>query len=1024
MISITLNGVKRRLEAQPGEPLSVVLRRSGLVSIRDGCSGEGTCGLCTVILDGRTVNSCLLVAAQVDGREIFTVEYYSRHRTLSVVQSALVDAGVVQCGYCTPAMTLAIEALLKRSPRPSRPEITDALSAVFCRCTGYEQFYQAVDLAVERLADPTFVAPVAPSFRDDTRVVGKPARKVDCAKLARGERAFVEDMVQPGACVLKMMRSPHAHAYIRSIDTREAEQVPGVVYILTHLNCPDIYYNQAGQGFPEPSPYDRKLISEKVRHVGDRVAAIVAETWEAAVEAEQKIRVEYEVLQPVLDVDEAAAPGAPVIHNSRLEYVVGAPEGLDEDNRHADPRDGRIIYQFPIHADPRRNIAASVHGGIGDLEKGFAEADVILEREYASGQVQCTPAEPHVVYTRMDGDRLVIHASTQVPWHLRRIVARIIQADENLIRVIKERVGGGFGAKQDIVLEEVAAYLTWITGRPIFQRFTREEEFVASRTRHVFKIKVRLGAKKDGRLTAIHMDVRANTGPYGSHCLTVPMNACSKSLPLFLCDNMGFHVTTYYSNIAPTGAYQGYGAPKGSFALQLAVAEMARELGMDHLELVEKNRVREGAMLEILRCLGEGREGQPELVMSCGLGPAIERGRELLEWGVKVDSEDEDWKIGKGFAIIQQGSGLPGLDSANAEIKMFSDGTFLLLSGGTDLGTGLDTVSVKFAAETLCVDMEKISIVSADTDFTPFDVGAYASSGTYFSGGASRNAAVAMQKRLLEVAAQMTGEAVEDLHLEYPGRVVGKAKSLTYKEIAHYAETGTGCGQLIAVGHFIADKASFPYGAHFCQVAVNARTGELKVQKYFALQDCGTPVNPELALGQMYGGVLKTIGHSLYEQMLYDRNGRCLNPNFVDYKVPMIQDLPAEFKAELIFTDDPYGPYGSKSISEITCNGAAPCLAEAIHDAVGVWIRSWPFTPEKILAALGRTPGLATRLRGSPVQAWTGLLSVLWLLAVQHHLQEGPVGGEDQVRAVIPVEVSYHQAARGGKGSTVAEARA
>ncbi|MHC9540075.1 MAG: molybdopterin-dependent oxidoreductase Mo/Fe-S-binding subunit [Vulcanimicrobiota bacterium] len=953
-LTITLNGLRRQLHTEPGERVDVLLRREGIISVRDGCNGEGTCGACSIILNGRLVNSCLLISAQIDGSDIITVEYYSKHRTLTAIQSALVDTGVVQCGYCTPAMVLAIESLLKRSPNPDRSEITDALSGVFCRCTGYQQFYQAVRLAVKRLADPGYVCPIAPSFRDDTRVVGKVKRKVDGAKLARGERAFVEDMVAPGACILKMMRSPHAHAYITSIDTSEAEKVPGVVYILTHRNCPDIYYNQAGQGFPEPSPYDRKLISEKVRHVGDRVAAIVAETWEAAAEAEKKITVEYDILTPVLTIDEAAAPDAPLVHNSVLEYVAGAPDNLEADNKRADPRDGRILYQFPIHADPRRNIAASVHGGIGDQEKGFQEADCIIEREYESAQVQCTPVEPHVVYTHMDGDRLVIHASTQVPWHLRRIVARVIQTDENNIRVIKERVGGGFGSKQDIVLEEVAAYLTWITGRPIFQRFTREEEFIASRTRHVMNVRIKLGARKDGRLTAIYMDLKANTGPYGAHCLTVPMNACSKALPLFLCENMAFNVITYYSNIAPTGAYQGYGAPKGSFALQLAVAELARELGIDHLEIIEKNRVREGEMLEILRCLGEGREGKPEKVMSCGLGPALARGRELIQWGERVESDDPDWKIGKGFAMIQQGSGLPGLDSANAEVKMLSDGTFLLLSGGTDLGTGLDTVSVKFVAETLCVDMEKIAIIAADTDITPFDVGAYASSGTYFSGGAAHNAAKAMRDRLIAVAAEITGEKTDDLRLVYPGKVEGSTGSLTFKEIAHYAETGTGCGQLIATGHFTSDKASFPYGAHFCQVAVNVRTGQVKVQKYFALQDCGTPVNPELALGQIYGGVLKTIGHSLYEQMLYDDKGRCINPNFTDYKVPMIQDLPDEFNAELVFTDDPYGPYGAKSVSEIACNGAAPAIAEAIYDAAGVWMRTWPFTPEKILTALGR----------------------------------------------------------------------
>ncbi|MBI5368521.1 MAG: molybdopterin-dependent oxidoreductase Mo/Fe-S-binding subunit [Planctomycetes bacterium] len=954
LIAFTLNGAPRRISAEPGECVLDLLRREGITSVRNGCDGEGACGACAILLDGKPVNSCLLVAAQLEGRTVTTVDALARARALSPVQSALIDAGIVQCGYCTPAMVLALESLLGRTPDPSRAAIRDALSGTFCRCTGYEQVYGAVELARRRRLDPAAAVEDIPEFKNGTRVIGKAARKVDGPKLARGEKAFVEDMVAPGTCVLVMLRSPHAHARIARIDASAARALPGVVYILTHENCPDIYYNQAGQGFPEPSPYDRKLLSAKVRHVGDRVAAVLAESREIAEAAIRLIAVEYEVLTPVLTADAAKAPGAPLIHNSRLEYVVGAPPGLAADNAHADPRDGRIIYQFPIHADPRRNLAASVSGGIGDVERGLAAADVVLEREYSTSQVQCTPVEPHVVYTRMDGDRLIIHASTQVPWHLRRIVARLLGGvSESRIRVIKERVGGGFGAKQDIVLEEVAAYLTWITGRPVFQRFTREEEFIASRTRHVMKIRVRLGAKRDGTLTAVHLDLTANTGPYGSHCLTVPMNACSKALPLFLCDNMGFRVETYYSNIPPTGAYQGYGAPQGSFALQTAVAELAEQLGMDPLALLEKNRVREGAMLEILRCLGEGREGVAQRVSSCGLGPCLERGAAALRWGVREESGDPDVAIGKGVAIIQQGSGLPGLDSANAEIKMLGDGTFVLLAGGADLGTGLDTVAAKMAAETLCTDLEAIAVLSADTDVTPFDKGAYASSGTYFSGAAALNAATAMKARILAVAGEMLGEAPEGLALVHPATVQGKGGSVTYAAIANRTQGGTGCGQLAATGHFTTDKASIPYGAHFCSVAVNRRTGEVKVLKYHALQDCGTPINPELALGQIYGGVLKTIGHSLYEEMVLDGKGRCLNPTLRDYQVPMIHEVPEVFRAELVATDDPFGPFGAKSVSEISCNGAAPAIANAIHDAVGVWLREWPFTPERILRALG-----------------------------------------------------------------------
>jgi putative selenate reductase molybdopterin-binding subunit len=953
--TVTLNGSPRSIEAEACERVKDVLRREGILSVRAGCDGEGTCGSCAVLLDGRLVNTCLLLMGQVAGCDIRTVEGLARPRELSALQTAFIDAGVVQCGFCTPAMLMAIQELLEKVEAPTREQVRDALSGTFCRCTGYEQVYGAVELTRQRRRDPAYRGFIAPEFREDLRHVGKNRRKVDGYQLARGAAAFVEDRVRPGHCHLKILGSPHAHAYITRIDTSRAEALPGVVLVVTHLSCPDVWYNSAGQGFPEPSPYDRKMFGEKVLHVGDRVAAVVAESEEIAREALGLIDVEYEVLPPVLTIDQAKAPGAPVLHHSTVEYVVGAPADLDAYNRGADPRDGRITYQFPIHADPHRNLAASVSGGIGDIDKGFAEAEVVLEREYESAQVQCTPLEPHVVYTRMEADRLVIHASTQVPYHLRRIISRILGVPENRIRVIKERVGGGFGAKQDMVLEEVAAYCTWVTGRDILFRYTREEEFIASRTRHVIRVRVKLGARRDGTLTAMYMDLEANTGPYGGHCLTVPMNACSKSLPLFMCENVLFNVHTYYSNIPPTGAYQGYGAPQGSFAVQLAAAELSDALGIDHLAFLEKNRVRDGSMLEILRCLGEGREGIPQKVFTCGLGPALEQGSRMLEWGTRVESADPDVKIGKGVVIIQQGSGLPGLDMANAAVTMFGDGTFMLLSGGTDLGTGLDTVVVKIAAETLCTNMEDISVIAADTDVTPFDTGAYASSGTYFSGGAARNAALEMKKLLLREAAEMLGEPEENLHLEFPSRVTSRSGCfVTYEQIARRTQSGTGNGQLTASGHFITDKGSFPYGAHFCEVAVDTRTGKVRLRKYYALQDAGTPINPELALGQMYGAVLKTVGHSLYEEMLLDEGGRCLNANFVDYKVPQFGELPDDFQTILIETDDPFGPFGAKSISEISCNGAAPAIAAAIHDAVGVWIRSWPFTPEKVLRALGK----------------------------------------------------------------------
>lgn len=953
-ISFTLNGLKKTVHTEAGENVQALLQRLGIFSVRDSDDHQGFCGSDTIILNGKPVNAGLFIAAQIDGADIKTIESVMKDGKLSAVQSAMVDCGLVQSGYNSPAAALMLTDLLERIPDPSKDDVMDALSPLFSRSAGYQPFFKAVDLAKKRMKDPTYKTEGFTEFREDLREVGKVRRKIDGHQLVAGHKAFVEDMVEPGTCILKMLQSPHAHAYITSIDTTEAEKVEGVVTIITHKNCPDVYYTNAGQGAPEPSPHDRKLFNQKVLYVGDRVAAVVAETEEAADEALKKIKVEYEVLKPVFTWDDAQAPDAPILHKSFVTYGVGAPEDLDEYNKNADPRDGKIHYPFPLRADPHHNLAASVKGGIGDVEQGFKEADVIIDRTFATTQIQCTPTEPHVVFTKMQGDRLVIHASTQVPFHLRRVVAKVLGIPETKIHVIKERVGGGFGSKQDVILEDVAAFATYSTGRPVYYRYTRNQEFNTCSTRKPMRVRVKIGAKKDGTFTAIQMDNEANTGPFGAHALTVPMNACSKNLPLFLCPNMYFTVRIYYSNIMPTGAYQGYGAPKGAFALNSTVAELAEQLGMDQIELMRKNMVHEGAVLEILRCLGEGREGTPALVQSCGLEKALEIGSKMIDWGKEEASDDPDIKIGKGVSIIQQGSGLPGLDHSNAHILMLADGGFSLHSGAADIGTGLDTVMAKVVAEVLEVPLSQVTVMSGDTDHTPFDTGAYASSGTFFSGNAARLAAEDMKQKILQKAAEYLNEPVEDCVLEYPAKVKGKKGEITYAEIAYNTTTGHGSGQLQGIGSFITENHAIPYGANFAEVAVNTRTGEIDVRKFYALLDCGTPINPELAEGQVFGGVLKSIGHSLYEGIVLDKNGKPLNDNLQDYNPPTIYDLPKDFQAPLVFTKDPDGPYGGKSISELATNGAAPALAIAIHNACGVWIREWPFTPEKILKGLGK----------------------------------------------------------------------
>ncbi len=953
-IHCTINRVKREVYGDPTQKVQPFLKRLGYLSVRDSDNGAGFAGSDTILLDGKPAYANLLLVGQIINREITTPEFLAEGGKLSLVQQTMLDVGVVQSAYNSPATALVLTELLEREPNATKEDVVDALAGILNRAMGYQQFFQVVELVKERIKDPNFTTQVAPEFREDLRLVGKAKQKVDGVKLIAGHRAFVEDMVEPGSCVLKMLRSPYAHAMIEDIDTSAAEAMAGVVTVITHKNCPDKMYTSAGQGFPEPSPYDKRMFSKKLYHVGDRVAAVVAETEEIALKAMEAIKVSYKELTPVFTVDQARAENAPILHGGPISYVVGAPDSLEEQNKKANPQEDTTIFQFPLHGNPHKNIAASVSGGIGDIEVGLKDADLVIERTYETTQVQCTPMEPHIVYTKMDGDRLVIHAPTQVPYHLRRIVSTLLDLPENRVRVIKERVGGGYGSKQDILLEEVAAYATYVTGRAVLFRYTREEEFIACSSRKPMRVSVKIGAKKDGTLTAVYMNVEANTGPFGNHALTVPMNACSKSLPLVLCDNFKFDVTTYYSNIPPTGAYQGYGAPKGSFALMTGLAELAEELGMDYYDIIEKNRVREGVMLEILRCLGEGREGTPALVKSCGLDGAMSRGAELIKWGEKEESRDPDIAIGKGFAIIQQGSGLPGLDHSCATMKMAADGTFILHSGGSDLGTGLDTLCAKVAAEVLETDLTSVYVYSGDTDVVPFDTGAYASSGTYFSGNAALKAAEEMKKQILAAGADLLGVSPEQCSLSYPNKVVGGGKEVSFLDIARDTQAGLGRGQLVAYASYTTEDAAFPYGAHFCKVAVNKKTGETKILQYFALQDCGTPINPDLALGQIYGGVLKSIGHSMYEEMILDEKGRCINASFADYMVPTIKDLPEEFVAELVYTDDPFGPFGGKSISEIATNGAAPALATAIHDAVGVWIRTWPFNQEKVLKALGK----------------------------------------------------------------------
>jgi putative selenate reductase molybdopterin-binding subunit len=760
-------------------------------------------------------------------------------------------------------------------------------------------------------------------------VVGKNVLKVDGIPLATGQPKFTMDMDIPGALIGKLLYSPHAHAEIVSIDTSEAEKVPGVVCILHHRNVPRVPYTTAGQGWPEPSPYDTVLFDKKVRYVGDRVAAVAAETEEAALEALRKIKVEYKILPAVFSIDEALAPGAPIIH---------------------DEPDAQGIY------DAKRNIAAAVDVPVGDLERGFAESDVIVEETCEMPYVQHAALEPHCVAVYFDEDgRLVIRSSTQVPFHVRRIVSRVLGIPIHRIRVIKPRIGGGFGSKQEVILEPIAAALALRTGRPVVMNLSREEVFVSTRTRHPYRVRVKLGAKKDGTLHALEMEALASAGAYGPHSGTVLYNVGSKSLPLYnKARHLRFHGKAVYTNLPVAGAYRGYGATQGFFALEVAMDELAEKLGMDPVELRLKNHIRAGETSPIFEKLGEGREGKPQIVRSCALAECIKIGAERIGWYEKRKGprREGSWVYGVGMSCAMQGSGITGVDMAAATIIMNEDGSFRLLVGATDLGTGSDTVLAQIAAEVLAVPVEKIVVYSSDTDFTPFDKGAYASSTTYVSGNAVLQAAEKVKEQILLVASRILDEPVENLDLEREKVVsLRTGKEVPYWEIGHRTFYVTEQQHIMASASFACPESPPPFAAFFCEVGVDTETGVVKVEKFVAVADCGQPIHPKLAEGQLEGAVVQGIGHALFEEMLFSERGSTLTKAFFDYRVPTAMDAP-EIEAILIPSHEPTGPFGAKSIAEIGINGPLPAISNAIYHAVGVRLTRAPFTPERVLQAL------------------------------------------------------------------------
>lgn len=778
--------------------------------------------------------------------------------------------------------------------------------------------------------------------QEPLKVVGRNARKIDGEKLALGSATFVDDIELRGLLHCKVLWSPHAHARITRVDTSRAEALPGVHAVLTHHNVPRVPFTTAGQGHPEPSPYDYYTFDRKVRYVGDRVAAVAADTADIAEHALSLIEVEYEILPAVLDADESMREGAPIIH---------------------DEEESTGIY------DAKRNLAARVEAAVGDVEDALSKSEVVLDREYVVPYVQQVPIEPHVSMAWLDEDnRIVIRTSTQVPFHARRIVARAIGVPVKRIRVIKPRIGGGFGAKQEVMIEDLVALLALRTRRPVKLEYTRAEEFVSSRTRHPQKLRLRVGATREGDLTAMDLQVLANTGAYGSHALTVQTCTGQKPLSLYRCPNLRFIANVVYTNLPIAGAYRGYGVPQGFFAVESAIDELAYTLDLDPLELRKRNMVRTGDNLELAKILGEGKEGHPQIVESCGLAECIEKGASAIGWwgrgnGGRTPRESAPHlRRGIGVACLMHGTAIPGVDMGAASLKMNEDGSFNCQIGATDLGTGADTVIAQIVAETLHVPVDDVLVYAADTDMTPFDVGAYASSTTYISGRAAMKAALDVKRQILEVASNLLdGEPTEALEIR-DKRVIRARdqKSVTFAEISLYSLYAHDQFQIQGVASHVSIDCPPPFAAQFAEVEVDIETGHVRLLRFVSAVDCGQAINPIMCEGQIEGGAMQGMGYGLTEEFGFDETGRMCNPSLRDYKIFSSADMP-DMQTILVTTHERTGPYGAKSVAEIPIDGPAPAIANAVYDAIGVRLRQIPLVPERVWNAMREQGFVAVR---------------------------------------------------------------
>ncbi len=980
-LELRINGMVADEDVAPNEPLLSLLRRKGYTSVKHGCE-TGECGSCTVLVDGVPRTSCVMLAAQVGGCTLTTVESLSSGASLHALQTAFIETEAVQCGFCTPGMLLSAHALLKNNPAPTEEEVREALSGNLCRCSGYARPVQAVLRAAALLRDeevppliyntvkvedehganightnmgrigmlgaseklrsmvsngssspsgvttkipavstlttsaPT-IAPVAPPFDTQLQVVGKSIPALNAKKMATGRATFVSDLQLPGMLYGRILTSPHAHAVIRNINVAKAKALPGVHAVLTYHDVSRTPYTRVERAQNGTDVQDQYCLDYMMRYVGDRVAAVAAESAELAEMALRLIEVDYQILPPILDPRQATEAKASRVH----------PEG-----------ESRGIL------DASRNIAARLRSEIGDVEQGFAASDHVLEAEYTVPATQQASLEMHATMTYLDEDDvLVVHTNSMIPHHVRRTLAKILDVPMRRIRVVLPDVAGR--ARQEVVLEDICALLTMATHHPVKLEYSRAEEFLASSAREQTILRLKMGVKPDGTLLASQMVLLADTGAYATHAL-VASQTVANALALYPCPNMRFVAEMLYTNHAPAGAAQGYELASAFFALESHIDDVAKLLGMDALALRRKNW-----MSDVYPMPRDSDTNVDIPVESCGLPTCLQIVEEKLDWAKKRGSANYDrFRRGVGVALSFQGNPGAAFGTSGAIIKLNEDGSFDVFIGRSDNGTGTVTLIAQIAAEVLGVSIDDVHMHTTDTRTTPFETNVNDFSAFYSNGGAVKKAAEQIRRQVLSVAGRMLNAMPETLKMSSGiiKTVQGQQVSIT-QVAAHslYVENR----QIMTTSSWKMGSIPMTFAAQGVEVEVDFETGAVRVLKAISAVDVGNPINPMLLEGQIQGATAQALSMGLCEELVYDQNGVLLTTNFQDYHMFSATDVP-EIQSFLIETSDPSELFGAKSVASIPFYGMAPAIANAVLDAADIRLRQLPLTPERVLRAL------------------------------------------------------------------------